>query len=57
MKPNSSTLHLLHALKWLNRAIWCRSRDASRMVGAGQLPMLETADILAITTSNTHNPK
>jgi hypothetical protein len=24
MKPNSSTLHLLHALKWLNRAIWWR---------------------------------
>jgi hypothetical protein len=24
MKPNSSTLYLLHALKWLNRAIWWR---------------------------------
>jgi hypothetical protein len=24
MKPSSSTLYLLHALKWLNRAIWWR---------------------------------
>jgi hypothetical protein len=26
-------------------------------MGAGQLPMLETADVSGITTSNTHNPK
>jgi hypothetical protein len=24
MKPNSSTLYLLHALKWLDRAVWWR---------------------------------
>jgi hypothetical protein len=24
MKPNSSTLYLLHAVKWLDRAIWWR---------------------------------
>lgn len=28
MKPSSSTLYLLHALKWLNRAIWWR-REAN----------------------------
>jgi hypothetical protein len=27
------------------------------MVGAGQLPMLETGDVSGITWHNTHNPK
>jgi hypothetical protein len=36
MKPNSSTLYLLHALKWLNRAIWWRKEvnEQHHMVSA-----------------------
>ena len=41
MKPNSSTLYLLQALKWLNRAIWWRKE-------ANEDSMVSTAHVMNV---------